>query len=243
MSVQRPDPEHDAAEVREATRRLIDAVAALDAGAVTEPSLLPGWTRGHVLTHLARNADSLVNLLAWARTGEEIPQYVSTEARDKDIDEGAARPLAEHLDGLRLSADRLDRAIEELPPVAWASQVRMLSGRVIPAAEIPYARLMEVHFHHVDLDIGYNCDDLPPDFAARELAGAIDDLSGHEGVAAVRLRDTGSGESWIIGAASEPEMTVSGPRSALLAWFSGRGGGEGLTAEPDLPLPVLPPLG
>ena len=28
-----------------------------------EPSLLPGWSRGHVLTHLARNADAMVNLL------------------------------------------------------------------------------------------------------------------------------------------------------------------------------------
>jgi maleylpyruvate isomerase len=243
VSVQRPDPEHDAAEVREATRRLIDAVSAFEPGAVAEPSLLPDWTRGHVLAHLSRNADSLVNLLTWARTGEETPQYVSTEARGKDIEEGARRPLPEHLDDLRISAERLDLAIEELPLVAWASQVRTRSGRVIPAAEIPYLRLTEVLFHQVDLDIGYTCDDLPADFVDRELAGVIDDLSGHEGVAAVRLRDTGSGENWVIGAASAPEMTVSGPRPALLAWVTGRGSGQSLTAEPDLPLPVLPPLG
>jgi maleylpyruvate isomerase len=243
VSVQRPDPEHDAAEVREATRQLLDAVSALGPGAVTEPSLLPGWTRGHLLTHLARNADSLVNLLTWARTGEETAQYLSSDARDKDINEGAGRPLPEQLDDLRTSVDRLNRAIEELPPAAWASQVRMASGRVIPAAEIPYIRLMELYFHHVDLDIGYTFDDLPPDFADRELAGAIDDLSGHEGVAAVRLLDTDSGERWVIGAASEPEMTVSGPRSALLAWVSGRGDHRGLTVEPELPLPALPPLG
>lgn len=243
MSVQRPDPEHDAAEVREATRRLIVAVSALGAEAVAEPSLLPGWTRGHVLAHLARSADSLVNLLAWARTGEETPQYISAEAREKDIEEGAGRPLPEHLDDLRMSADRLDRAIEELPLAAWASQVRTRSGKVVPAAEIPYLRLIEVRFHHVDLDIGYTCDDLPADFADRELAGVIDDLSGHEGVAAVRLLDTDYGESWVIGAASEPEMTVRGPRRALLAWVTGRSDGRGLAAEPDLPLPVLPPLG
>ena len=46
------------------------------------PSLLPGWSRGHVLTHLARNADGAVNLLTWARTGVETPQYVSQEQRE-----------------------------------------------------------------------------------------------------------------------------------------------------------------
>jgi maleylpyruvate isomerase len=243
LSVQRPDPERDAAEIREATRRLIAAVSALDSGAFTQPSLLPGWTRGHVLTHIARNADSLVNLLTWARTGEETPQYPSAEAREQDIEEGAGRPQAEHLDDLRLSADRLDQAIAQLPPAAWASQVRMRSGRLIPAAEITYARLMEIYFHHVDLGIGYTCDDLPPDFAVRALARVAGNLCGHEGVAAVRLLDTGSGESWLIGAAGEPGITVSGPRTVLLAWISGRTDGRGVTVEPDLPLPVLPPLG
>ena len=41
------------------------------------PSLLPGWTRAHVLAHVAGNADALVNLLTWARTGEETPMYAS----------------------------------------------------------------------------------------------------------------------------------------------------------------------
>lgn len=242
MSVQRPDPEHDAAAVRQATGRLIDAVAPLSASAVAEPSLLSGWTRGHLLTHLARNADSLVNLLIWARTGEEIPQYASGELRDKDIEDGAGRPLYEHLDELRIAADRLDMAIEELPPAAWAAQVRMRSGRVIAAAEIPYRRLIEVLLHHVDLDIGYTCADLPADFAARQLACVIDNLSGHEGIAAVRLHDLDSGEKWVIGAANEPDMTVTGTCSALLGWVTGRTKGQGLASEPDLPLPLLPPL-
>lgn len=243
MSVQRPDPERDAAAVEKATAQLVDAVSALTPSAVAEPSLLPGWTRGHVLAHLARNADSLVNLLTWARTGEETPQYVSQEARDKDIADGAGRPPAEHLDELLISADRLAHAIEETPPQAWAAQVSMRSGRVVAAAEIPYQRLIEVLLHHVDLGIGYTCADLPGDFAARELAGVIDGLSGHEGIAAVRLHDTDSGEQWTIGAANEPDLTVSGPRTALLAWVTGRSAGEGLTGRPDVPLPVLPPLG
>ncbi|MFJ4846076.1 MULTISPECIES: maleylpyruvate isomerase family mycothiol-dependent enzyme [unclassified Streptomyces] len=243
MSVQRPDPEHDAAELRQATERLIDAVSVLAPTSVAEPSRLPGWTRGHVLTHLARNADSLVNLLIWARTGQEVPQYASGESRDRDIETGAGRPLAEQLDDLRGSAARLATAIEEIPPQCWASQVVMRSGHVIAAAEIPYARLMEIYFHHVDLGIGYTCEHLPVPFSVRELAAVIDDLSGHEGVAAVRLHDTDSGEKWVIGAAPEPELTVSGARHALLGWITGRSDGKDLDVQPDVPLPVLPPLG
>jgi maleylpyruvate isomerase len=43
----------------------------VSAGALngSEPSRLPDWTVGHVLTHLARNADSMVRVLAAAERG------------------------------------------------------------------------------------------------------------------------------------------------------------------------------
>jgi maleylpyruvate isomerase len=243
VSVQRPDPVSDAAAARAATERLTEAVSGLAPAAITEPSLLPGWSRGHVLTHLARGADALVNLLTWARTGEETPMYASEAARDKDIEDGAGRPLDEQLDDLRLTAERFAVAVEEMPPQAWATQVRTRHGGVWPAAELPAKQLAEVLLHHVDLGIGYTCDNLPSDFVHRELACVIDGLSGHEGIAAVRLQDTGSGEEWLIGASAEPELTVGGSARRLLAWVTGRSKGEGLTREPDLSLPVLPPLG
>jgi maleylpyruvate isomerase len=42
-------------------------------GSILADSGLPGWTRGHLLTHVARNADALRNLLTWARTGCHVP--------------------------------------------------------------------------------------------------------------------------------------------------------------------------
>src|SRR5947209_4673969 len=68
MTIPRDFP-RDTADVHESTDRLLVSLDKLDDDAVGEPSLLPGWTRGHVLAHLARNADALVNLLTWARTG------------------------------------------------------------------------------------------------------------------------------------------------------------------------------
>jgi maleylpyruvate isomerase len=243
VTVQRPDPERDAAEVAAATDQLVDTAAKLSAEDLAGPSLLPGWTRGHVLAHVARNADALLNLLTWARTGEETPMYPDAATRDRDIEAGAPRSPEEQLEDLRNSAARFASAAAELPPVAWASQVSMRSGRVVAAAEIPWLRLVEVRLHHVDLDAGHGTDDLPADFADRLLAAAVDGLAAHEGVAAVRLRDTGSGATWDLGAADAPELTVAGPARALLGWVSGRTTGKDLDVTPaEHPLPVLPPL-
>ena len=92
------DHGHDLASVRDATDRLLTAAAELDNASVAEPSRLPGWSRGHVLAHLARNAEALVNVL------EGRPMYPSAEARDADIERDAPRPLDVQLADLRESA-------------------------------------------------------------------------------------------------------------------------------------------
>jgi maleylpyruvate isomerase len=94
------DHARDLASVRDATERLLTAAAKLDNAAVTQPSRLPGWTRGHVLAHLARNADALVNVL------QGRPMYASAQARDADIERDAPRPLDAQLADVRDSATR-----------------------------------------------------------------------------------------------------------------------------------------
>lgn len=98
------DHAHDLASVRDATERLLIAVGKLDNASVTESSRLPGWTRGHVLAHLARNADALVNVF------EGRPMYASAEARDADIERDAPRPLDVQLADVRESGARFQAA-------------------------------------------------------------------------------------------------------------------------------------
>src|SRR6266496_3912112 len=95
------------ARVGAATDRLLATAAALSDTQAREPSLLPGWTRGHVLTHIARNADGMVNLLHWARTGTQTPMYASPESRAADIEAGAGRPAAGLAADVRESAAAL----------------------------------------------------------------------------------------------------------------------------------------
>ena len=69
-------------------RRTCSSASTLDASA---PSLLPGWTVGHVLTHLARNADSMVRVLDAAERGEVVERYPGgMPTRNADIDGGCA---------------------------------------------------------------------------------------------------------------------------------------------------------
>jgi maleylpyruvate isomerase len=89
------------AEITEETERLLDTAAAFTDDEVRQPSLLPGWTRGHVLTHVARNADGGTRLLTWARTGIPTPEYASPAARADEIEAGHGRPAGELLHDVR----------------------------------------------------------------------------------------------------------------------------------------------
>ncbi|MCS0637358.1 maleylpyruvate isomerase family mycothiol-dependent enzyme [Streptomyces sp. LP05-1] len=230
------DHERDLASVQEATERLLSAVARLDDAALGRPSRLPGWTRGHLLAHVARNADALVNVLAGR------PMYISAEARDADIERDARRPLDEQLADLRESADRVRRAGEA--PADWERTVELRNGVTDRAARLPFRRLVEVEIHHVDLDVGYELEDLPAAFTEREISFLADRFSGNPAVAPARLLATGGGGGageWRTGGDQGAPVTVSGPAAELVGWLAGRRDGSGLEVTGG-PLPSLPPL-
>ena len=77
-----------------ATTRYLGALSDLTDEDMRAPSLLPGWTRGHVVTHLARNADAFCNLLHWAESGQEHYMYDSREQRNADIEAGYRHSVA-----------------------------------------------------------------------------------------------------------------------------------------------------
>jgi maleylpyruvate isomerase len=238
------DPAARAAElgprVDAATQRLLQTAAGITDERAREPSGLPGWTRGHVLTHLARNADSLRNLLIWAHTGVETPQYPSAGARDRGIEDGAARPAAELIDDVEMSAAALAAEAAILADAGWAAEVHGMGGHPHQAWYTLWRRLTEVEFHHVDLHAGYGPDQWPEDFAVQSLERVSANFSRPDCPAAV-LVSRDSGQTHRIGPAeAEPTAQISGPTRALLAWLTGRGAGTGLAVDPAGPLPSLP---
>ncbi|MEU8649228.1 maleylpyruvate isomerase family mycothiol-dependent enzyme [Streptomyces sp. NPDC048737] len=227
------DHAHDLASVRGATDRLLAAVAELDNAAVTQSSRLPGWSRGHVLAHLARNADALVNVL------QGRPMYIDATVRDGDIERDAPRPLDVQLADVRESAARFQEAAAV--PADWSRTVELRNGVTDSAARVPFRRWAEVELHHVDLGIGYELEDLPAEFVAREIDFLAERFRGHGDVPSTRLSDDGGGAWTTGGGAPGGPVGARGPAADLLGWLSGRRDGSALTVDGG-PLPALPPL-
>jgi maleylpyruvate isomerase len=152
-----------------ATQRLLVDARALSEADLRAESLLPGWTRAHVLAHVARDADALRTLLAGARSGQDRPAYPSAQARDAGIEQGAARRAGDLMADLADSAMALRTVARQLPDEAWRVQVRVLDSAPFPAAELLTRRLAEVELHHCDLATRYGPADWPAAFATMDL--------------------------------------------------------------------------
>ena len=220
------------AAVEQATARLLQVVAAMDDAAARGASALPGWTRGHVLTHLARNADGLVNLLTWARTGVEHPMYASRADRDVDIEEGAPRSLWLLEQDIVAACGRFAAAATGLGDSAWQAEVVLLGNRTVRAHQVPWKRVSELWIHLVDLAAGVSFDDVPPDVAERIIG---DSLAHYRSLPArPSFRLTVGSRTWdVAGDGDVHDVTAS--TGGALAWVTGRGA-AGIPGD----VPVLP---
>ncbi len=218
-------------------RRLDDewarAIGGLGEPELRAPSALPGWSRAHVLAHLARNADGLKNLLSWADTGVETPMYASVEAREADIEASSQHSAAEILADFVASAGRFEQYAAGMPDDAWAREARNRQGAPVTGAVVARMRLSELTIHLADLDRGYDLDrvlGLLGPLTEDVVQHAISSRSAH--LPALRL--VADGFEWTMGAT--PGATVTGTGGQLLAWLSGRSDGSALDgAVPRIP--------
>ena len=82
-----------------AHERLHTLVERIDDDDARRETALEGWTVGHLLTHLARNADSHRGIVEGAQRGEVVPQYPGGPAqRNGDIERGFSRSARELVD-------------------------------------------------------------------------------------------------------------------------------------------------
>lgn len=240
------DPTALLAEVAEATAQLLGTVERLDDETVREPCALAGWTRGHLLTHLARNADALRNLLTWAATGERHDAYPVPGQRNKDIEAGAGRTAEQLATDLREAGQRFIEAAARLTPEQWAAEVERPTGGPHPATRIPWWRLEEVYIHHVDLDLGFSPAHWPVEFTGPALGMAAERFANPAYATKVEtpFRLYAEDTAHSVGVGCDPtekeHLLVRGPEPALLAWLIGRSDGDGLVVEPFDALPTVP---
>jgi maleylpyruvate isomerase len=156
-------------QLDDATQRLLGTARSLSESDLRQPSLLPGWTRAHVLAHLARNADMMRNLLAGARSGQQRSPYGDGQTREEGIEQGARQSPKELADDVASSAMALRTVIKALPGDAWQFPVRVPDSEPFPAGQLLTRRLVEVELHHCDLGAGYGPADWPAAFAEMDL--------------------------------------------------------------------------
>lgn len=213
---------------RRGTAHYSGQVALLDNADFGEPTLLPGWSRSHLIAHVAYNAAALCNLMHWAETGEETPMYASPDARGKEIEFGATlipdalRNLLDH------TVARLDVAWRDASDSAWEAEVKTAQGRTVPASETLWMRTREVWLHAVDLDVTAGFGDIPEVI----LETLLEEIPG-------KWRGNGDGQDLIlvatdtdrrIAVGDNASVEVRGTLAGLVRWASGRGN-EGVDTE------------
>jgi len=160
--------DRDVAGCAAAHQALLADVDELTDGQARQPSLLPGWTVGHVVTHLARNADSLTGMVEGAERGEVVRQYPTADVRTNDIEAGAGRSADQLVGDLRRSIWRLEGAWATASAAAWAGHGLNADGQ-LAISQLPFRRWGETVIHHSDLGLGYRPADWPADFVRLEL--------------------------------------------------------------------------
>ncbi len=188
------------------------------------PSLLPGWSRGHVLTHWARNADGQSRMLLAAMRGEISAQYPEGDVqRESDIEAGAARPARLILGDVRAAIDQIEDVWRRMPPDAWSRPTAARIGPR-PAWTSVWARWRESEIHHVDLDAGYAHNHWPAEFVDLLLPKVMPTLPARlDGEIAVQVEAIDRGPPVTTAAsATEKLVIVRGPASAVLCWLLGR---------------------
>ncbi len=231
--------------VTASTQRLLGDTIGVDQDAWSGPSRLPRWSRGHVATHLARQADGLGRLAEWARTGTRQEMYASLQAREDEIEDGAGRTGLELQVDLDTSAERLSTAFAGLDDEtadngsgpAWDTEVELRGGQRVVARLLPLARLTEVVLHHIDLDIGFEVTDVDDESAEWLLEFASHRLGAREEFPRLELIGDSGFHSTLGSSGDVRRITGSSP--ALLGWLTGRAAPDTVRGTDGLVVPAL----
>lgn len=216
-------PVEDLAGALDAHRRLLVTVAALTKAQARRPSLLPGWTVAHTLTHIARNADSHTLMFEGAARGEVWDQYPGgAEQRAADIEAGAASSSSDLADDVRTSIGRLEAAWASTTDAVWAAGKGRTFGGETPLAELVFRRWREVEVHHHDLGLAFTWKAWSHEYALREIEASVRNLGRRLVDGPLALRSTDSDHIWTVPDSVCSLVEVRAPRRQLAAWLMGR---------------------
>lgn len=225
------------AAIDEHTARLVSGARACED--LTGPSRCEGWTRDHVLNHVARNAEAMQRLVGATVDGTGQTMYDSTESRDGDIEAGVGRDPRTVVHDVEDTAARLGPQLRRLRPEHRDVVLeRTPGGPTFRGGMLAFMRLREVVYHHVDLDLGFGFDDVEGDLQVMFLENELKRQRGADPARSLRIR-TDEGDVWTLGNGNgngNGDAPLTGPRAAVLTWLA-RQDASGVRAEvlPELP--------
>ncbi len=219
----------DLDHLAEAGQRLTRTVDGLHDDDWDADSLLPGWSRAHVVAHLALNGEALAGVLAGVLDDEQVPMYASADARERDIEELAAAEHSELRGRLLASLTTFADTVQAVPDDAWSGRFeRVPDGPTFPLDALPLMRVREIEIHHADLGLAYTADDWPQPFAELVVDGMVRRLDPEPGF---RVTPLDSDRTWDVGAVSGDGMVVTGPVAHVAWWLTGRRASDQVTSS------------
>lgn len=201
--------------IRSAHARLGGAIEPVTGAQVVAPSRLPGWSRGHVLAHLAGVGGAAARQVGLARRGVLVDLCDGGRpARDAAIEAGARASAAALVVALRIQTERIDELLASLAPADWDRPVPCRDQLVLDRV---LAWWREVEVHTTDLDLGCSSDS----WSARFCDHLVDHL------AALPERTSGThlvlqAPGWVREVGTGTPRIVRGQRTDLVAWLAGR---------------------
>jgi uncharacterized protein (TIGR03083 family) len=153
-------------------QRLLQALDGITDEQCRQPSMLGGWSRGHVLSHLANNAYSHVRMFEAASSGEETEQYEGGKpTRDAQIEAWSNLGANELVNHVRASIYALEGAWASATPTTWTGfgiKSHAGGGRVA-ITDLMLMRWCETEVHHADLNLNYSFENWDATFVRFEL--------------------------------------------------------------------------
>ena len=153
-------------------QRLLQALEGLTDEHCRQPSILTGWSRGHVLSHLANNAYSHLRMFEAASRGEETEQYEGGKpTRDAQIESWSSLSAHELVGHVRASIYALEGAWASATPTTWTGfgiKSHAGGGRVA-ITDLILMRWCETEVHSSDLNLDYSFESWDSTFVRFEL--------------------------------------------------------------------------
>ncbi|PLW73110.1 hypothetical protein C0036_08975, partial [Streptomyces sp. DJ] len=202
-------------EIRVAHDRLRAAAAEVTEERAREAVHLPGWTRGHVLIHLADLSRAFARQARYAAEGRTVEVYDGGRpTRDRRIEELHGRPAEWLREQLEEGLTAIEEAWDALGPDGWELPCAYRNSPLF-ATQLAWWR--EVELHTVDLGVGHGSEEWSNALSSHVVAFLQPRLP--QGVV---LNADDTGEEWSTAAGGQDPVVVRGPLRALAAWISGR---------------------